>query len=417
MATSNSEQSALNAGVDPAVPAPSSRPAARGWLNRSVLGFGVASFLSDIGHETTTAALPTFLASLGAPPAVLGVIEGVADGLSSAAKLVGGWLADHPRWRKPIAVLGYFLTGVSNGAYAVCATWTHVLLTRSGGWISRGIRAPARNALLADSVPRRARGRAFGFQRALDSTGAVLGPLIAILLVRTMPLRHVLAWSLLPGLLAALVFAILVKPELRPGSVERRALHTSLAALPRRFRGFLVATFVFGIGDFARTLLILHATRLLEPKLGMPLAATTAIGLYALHNLVYAAAAYPIGRFADRTSPRRLLVHGYVLGAMTALLAAFALPSVPMLAVLFAIAGLCLAYVETLEATVVALEVPSALRGTAYGTLAAVSGIGDLLSSSLVGILWSACGPLIAFGAAGVACLSGAAILGFARRR
>jgi len=127
--------------IAPEVEAPSPHPAPdpvpSRWLSRSVLGFGLASFFSDIGHETATSALPSFLATLGAPPAALGLIEGVADGLSGVAKLVGGWLADRPGRRKPIAVLGYLFTGVASGSYALAQGWGFVLGARSLGWIAR----------------------------------------------------------------------------------------------------------------------------------------------------------------------------------------------------------------------------------------------------------------------------------------
>ena len=388
-----------------------SRPAARPWFTTSVLGFGLASLFSDAGHEAATSALPALLVSMGAAPAALGIIEGISDGLASFAKLGGGWLADRPHLRKPIAVLGYLVTGLSTGAYGLAGGWGHLLAARSVGWLARGMRGPARDAMLADAVPPEARGRAFGFHRAMDTLGAVLGPLLAMALIASAPLRGVFAWTMVPGVLAALAFAVLVKRDLAPPQSHSRPFGESLRALPKSFRRFLIAVFVFGIGDFARTLLILRATQLLSTRMGATEATATAMLLYVGHNVIYAAGAYPVGWIADRLSPQRLLVLGYVLGTATAVLAALVGPSLPGLVVLFAVAGLTLAFEDTLEGTIAAQLVPKALRGSGYGTLATANGIGDLVSSSLVGVLWSVFGAPVAFGSAAALCLAGTVAL------
>ena len=385
------------------------------WLTLSVLGFGLASFLSDMGHEAATSALPALLIALGSAPAALGIIEGVSDGLSSFAKLFGGWLADRPRARKPIAVGGYLVTGLSVGMFGLATSWLHIALARSVGWLARGLRGPARDAMLADAVPREALGRAFGFHRAMDTAGAVAGPLLAALLLSAIPLRAVFWWCLVPGILSAVVFALLVKPVDGREGEKPQAFWRSLAALPRPFRKFLLAVFLFGLGDFARTLLILRATQLLEPGMGAVKATTIAIVLYGVHNVFYAAASYPVGHLADRLDPRKLLVLGYGIGVATAILAAFATPSIPVLAVLFVAGGLTLAFEDTLEGTLTAHGVPTSLRGTGYGVLAATNGVGDLFSSILVGLIWTAAGPAAAFSVAALLCLSGMVVLAFTR--
>ncbi len=380
------------------------------WLSRSVLGFGLASFLSDAGHEAATAALPGLLVTLGAAPAALGLIEGLADGLASFSKLFGGWFADEPRRRKPIAVLGYLTTGVSTGVFALATTWPHVLAARAVGWLARGVRGPARDAMLADAVAEQARGRAFGFHRAMDTAGAVAGPALAVLLASLVTVRALFWWTLVPGVLSAVAYAVLVRRQ--DGTrVDPQPFWRSLGALPSQFRRFLAAVFLFGVGDFARTLLILRASELLRPGMGAARAAAFAMTLYVGHNVLYAAASYPVGWAADRASPGRLLVGGYLLGTLTAVLAAFATPSVWLLVGLFVAAGLTLAFEDTLEGTIAARDVPPRVRGTGYGALAAMNGVGDLVSSSLVGILWSVAGPAVAFGAAAASCFAGTLVL------
>src|SRR5271170_5050286 len=185
------------------------------WLSRGVLGIGLASLFSDWGHEAATSVLPGFLATLGAPPVALGIIEGVSDGLSSFAKLAGGFIADHPRWRKPTGIAGYLATALTTFAYAFAQSWPALLALRSLGWIGRGSRGPSRDTLLAGCVAPGQEGRAFGFERAMDTLGAVLGPLCAAALIGVLGARGVMRWTLLPGLLAVLAFVLLAPTSKR----------------------------------------------------------------------------------------------------------------------------------------------------------------------------------------------------------
>jgi MFS family permease len=377
----------------------------------SVLGFGLASLLSDLGHEAATSALPALLATIGAAPAALGIIEGVSDGVVSFAKLAGGSWADRPRLRKPLCIGGYLVTGLATGLFAFASSWLLVLGARVVGWFARGLRGPARDAMLADAVPEEAVGRAFGFHRAMDTIGGVLGPLVATVLITVLPLRSVFLWTMVPGVLAALSFAALVRRQEPKTLTPHLPFWTKMKALPPEFRRFLGAVFLFGIGDFARTLLILLAVSRLTPAMGALRATTVAMMLYAGHNMLYAAASYPVGRLADVVAPRKLLVIGYALGALTAILAALATASIVHFAVLFAVAGLVLAFEDTLEGTITAKLVGPTLRGTGYGALAATNGVGDLVSSSLVGVLWTAFGAQVAFSVAAVLCVAGTLVL------
>jgi MFS family permease len=386
------------------------KPTAR-WLTPGVLGIGLASLFSDWGHEAATAILPVFLASLGAPAFALGVIEGVADGLSSFAKLAGGWIADRPRWRKPTAVAGYTLTGLTTFAYAFAQSWPAVLAFRAVGWMGRGSRGPSRDALLADAVAPERLGRAFGFERAMDTLGAVAGPLTATALVAFMSLRATLRWTLVPGMLAPLAFAFLVPPGKRPPSSRDAGFYASLRRLPPQFRRFLGGVFVFGLGDFAHTLLILRAAQILTPRFGTAHAAALSVGLYTFHNVTYAAASYPIGALGDRGGKRGLLALGYGLAAVMCAGFLRAPSSLAALAALFGIAGIYVAAHDTLEKSLAAELLPADVRGTGFGVLASVNGIGDFASSIAVGFLWSGVSPAAGFVYAGVLSLAGAAMI------
>jgi MFS family permease len=386
----------------------------KSWLTRGVLGVGLASLFSDWGHEAATSILPAFLASLGAPAAALGVIEGVSDGLSSFAKLAGGLIADHPRLRKPTGIAGYFATAVTTGAYALAQSWPMVLLLRALGWMGRGSRGPSRDTLLAEFVAPGQMGRAFGFERAMDTVGAVLGPLCAAALVGVLGFRGVLRWSLLPGLIAALAFALLVpssRKVLGQGIAAPTKISERFARLPRDYWRYLAGVFVHGIGDFAPTLLILRATQILTPRWGVGRAAALSVGLYTFHNFVDAAASYPAGALGDRIGKRGLLAAGYVIGALGYGGFIFAQPKILVLAVLFGLAGIHQAFEQSLEKSLAAELISSEVRGTGFGVLATANGIGDLASSVVVGTLWSAVRPAAGFMYAAAFAVLGAVIV------
>jgi len=388
------------------------------WLNRSILGMGLASFFSDAGHEAATAILPLFLASIGAPAAALGTIEGVADAVSSFVKLGAGWFSDRIGRRKPIAVVGYVLTSLTTGLFALATAWPHVLLTRAVGWFGRGMRGPVRDAMLSDSVTPEARGRAFGFHRAGDTLGAIIGPLIALALLSlmsgrqaaTITYRQIFWITLIPGLLSAVSFALLVKEHSRPAN-RSSSLVAAIGGLPRRFKLFLVGVGVFGAGDFAHSLLTLRAAQMLTPQTGAARASQVAIALYAVRNVFYAGMSYPIGALADRIGKRLVLTLGYVLGALMGIGWILAVPSVWILGPLFAIGGTLIATEDTLEGALAADLLPEQVRGAGYGVLATVNGLGDFLSSIVVAGLWTAINPTAGFAYATTLFLLGAIII------
>jgi MFS family permease len=395
------------------------------WLNRNVLGMGLTSLLSDAGHEMATAVLPGFLQVLAAPTYALGLIEGFADALSSFVKLGSGWWGDRLGHRKGITTAGYALTGGAIGLFAFAVGWPLIFLARALAWFGRGIRGPLRNAILAESVAAADRGKAFGFHRAGDTVGAIIGPLVGAGLLHflgpyavsdaTSPYRLIFLLSLVPGLGSALAFAWMVQERRRQANPHLK-FWASIRALPTDFDRFLLGAGVFGLGDFSPTLLILAATQLLTPAYGIVEATQIGAVLYALRNGVNAAAAYPVGAMSDRYGRRGLLVLGYAVGALMAagFAAAFWVPAagLPLLFGLFVLAGMSIAVVDALEGAFTADLVPDeSVRGIAFGVLGSVNGVGDFISSTLVGLLWWAFGPIPGFLAAAGFMLLGAALL------
>ena len=383
------------------------------WLNRTVLGVGLTSLFSDWAHETATAVLPAFLAVIGAGPAWLGVIEGVADGLSSFAKLAAGHYTDRLKQRKPLAVFGYAFTAMATASFGIATHAIHVLIGRSAAWLGRGVRSPAKKALLAADVPAGAYGRAFGLERLMDTLGAIFGPLTAlwILQVTNHSYRRVFLWTLLPGLIAVLCFWTLVR-EQPVERKEKKSFLLGLRALPGEFRRFLLAMGIFGAGDFSHTLLILYATKMLAAEYGVAKAASLAVILYTLHNVFYAASAYISGWLSDHVPNRRVVLSGgYGLAVVTALLLSTGTYSWWMLSGVFVLAGLYIGTEEALEDSVAAEMMPREQHGMAFGTMAAVNAVGDFLSSLLVGALWSAFGVGAAFGVSAVLFAAGAILI------
>jgi MFS family permease len=392
-------------------------PSSPRWLNSTVLGIGLTSLLSDWSHEIATAVLPALLVSLGVGPGWLGAIEGVADGLSSVTKLISGHWTDRLRHRKPLVVTAYALTALATGTIGFAANAIEVLAARSVAWLARGVRSPARKAVLASSVSPETYGRAFGFERMMDTLGAIAAPITALWLLRATSnnYRSVLLWSLVPGLAAAAAFAFLVHEK----SGERKpakSFAAGLRALPANFRWLLLASGIFGLGDFSHTMLILYATQKLTPSYGRAMAASIAIGLYLLHNIFYASFAYVGGWLSDHVAHRKVvLAAAYALAVVMAALLATGSSNRLILALVFAIAGMFVGIAEALEDSLTAAVVPESHRGMAYGTLAAVNAVGDFVSSVVIGTVWTIVAPSAAFAASGI--LFGVAVLLILRLR
>jgi MFS family permease len=359
-----------------------------------------------------TTILPAFLATqMGTSALALGLIEGVADGLASYFKLVGGWVTDRMGRRKPAVVGGYVLTTLATSSFALALHWTMILGSRTLAWVARGFRTPGRNALLADSVDQQHYGRAYGFERAMDTVGAVVGPLLALGLVSAgLGYRWVFAVTLIPGLVAANSMAFLVREPPRAPRAEARLLG-DVKSLPRSYWPFLLVIGVFGLGQFAPTLLVLRATQLLTPVYGAAPGASYAMALYVLFNIVQAASAYTIGGLSQRWGSIKLLGVGYTFFAAAAVGFAGTGAAWISLIIWFIVAGVAVGMIEAMEPTAAAELLPEALRGTGFGALGAANGIGDFLSSALVGGLWTVVGPAAGFGAAALCNLASVVLL------
>jgi MFS family permease len=372
------------------------------WLNKGIVGVGTASFFSDAGHELVTSVLPSFVTStLHAGPAALGAIEGVSDALVGLSKLAGGPLSNEPSRRAKVASGGYLITAVATAAIGLTTAIWQVAILRGLAWAARGVRSPARDTLLVSITPRSAYGRASGVERAGDNAGAIVGPLLAGLLVGLVGLRPAIIFSFIPSALAAVAITLAARQAHKSlvTPAGRRTLSFNLGELRRSgaARALLPVSF-FELGNLATTLLILRATELLTGQGRNPAAAAAlAIFFYAAHNAAATVAALTGGQLVDRAGARPVFAAGGIVYIAAYLLFAFGGHSWPVALAGFLLAGVGIGFAETAESTAVALALPDHLRGNGYGMLGLVQSAGDIGATVVAGILWAVFSPAVAF--------------------
>ncbi|MCI0433274.1 MAG: MFS transporter [Gemmatimonadetes bacterium] len=379
----------------------------RGWLRGNVLWLSIVSLLNDTASEMIYPLLPLFLtATLGASAAVLGAIEGAAESVSSLLKLASGWVSDRFGRRKPLVIAGYGVAAVVRPLIALAASPWHVLAIRLADRTGKGLRAAPRDALLAASVPAHERGRAFGFHRAADHAGALAGPIIASILLLVMggAMRPVFALAAIPGALAVLVVLLRVREPARtdspdPARSSAAGLPVSLRGLGPVLPGYLVAVFVFTLGNATDAFLLLRARDLGVPAAAIPL-------LWSALHVSKALWSVPGGVLADRIGARHAIVAGWLVYAAT--YAGFAAATVAWHAwALFLVYGLFYGLTESPEKALVAALAPEERRGRAFGAYYFAIGIGALPASIAFGVLWERFNPPTAFLAgAGLALLA-----------
>jgi MFS family permease len=382
---------------------PSAGPAPRTpvrWLTRGVASVGLTSFFSDFGHEITTSILPSFVtATLRSSAGALGLIEGISDALTGIAKLLSGPLANDPGKRLRMASGGYLTTAAATGAIGLAAAVWQVAVLRALAWVARGIRSPARDATLSSLAPREALGRAFGLERAGDNLGAVAGPLLAAGLIRWLGIRPALYLAAIPGVIAAITITVAAAEARAHGAAIAQHGRLQLTAL--RDAGLLrplIPIAAFEFGNMATTLLILRGTDLLHTGSRSIAAATSlAILIYSAHNLLASIAAPIGGHWIDRTGPRFVFAAGAIAYVGSYMLFALITSGWPLLVLAFLLAGIGIGLAETAESALVGRLLSDHLRGSGFGLLGGVRSFGDLASSAVVGLLWTAVSPTAGF--------------------
>jgi MFS family permease len=377
-------------------------------LDPNVRRLGLVSMLADLGSEIAYPLFPIFVTSvLGAPVALLGLIEGIAEATASITKYPFGQAADYTGRRRPFVLGGYSLGALGKLVIALAAGWPLALAGRFTDRLGKGMRTAARDDLIAANTRPGQQGLAFGLHRTMDTMGAVLGPLVALVLVQAdVPLRWIFAVAVIPGVLSVVAIVFLVREHRE--APQRGAFRLSLPASPA-FRWLLAGSLLFAVGNSSDTFILLKAQ-----DVGMSTSAV--ILFYVLYNVVYAAGSLPLGGLSDRVGQYPLVIAGYLVFA--AVYAGFAAAgSGWALAALFAAYGLYIAATEGTSKALIGRAIPTGERASALGLYYTATGLATFAASTVGGLLWSALGPWATFAYGAAAALVAAGLMFAGRGR
>jgi MFS family permease len=364
----------------------------------NIYAFGITSFFNDTATEMAYWILPAFLVSLGAGPVQLGLIEGIAESVASFAKLFSGYLTDHIDRRKPLVVAGYLVANAVKPVLAVVTAWWQVLLIRFADRLAKGVRGAPRDVMVAESVANDRLGSAYGLIQALDSAGAIAGPLAALCLMSRYGMRGVFWSAAVPGALAIMV-AIFGIRETRPPQPEGQdskmlclrsgAPAATSGRVSAAFLLILGAVTLFSLGNSSDMFLVMRAE-----NLGIPVKLAPLLGL--VFNLTYTLGSWPAGRLSDRLSRRSIAATGYLIFAAVYFVFGRA-RSARVIWVTMAVYGLYYALTQPVLKALVINTVAEDVRGRALGIYFFVTSVATLAASLLTGALWNLYGARVAF--------------------
>lgn len=373
-------------------------------MHKNIIILGFVSLFTDISSEMIYPLVPLYLtAVMGASPAILGIIEGVAESLASLLKIFSGIMSDRLAKRKPLAIMGYGLSGVGKLLFVIATNWTGIFAARVSDRFGKGIRTAPRDALVAESSEPGALGKAFGLHRTMDTAGAVVGILLAyVLFTRYQGSYITVFWlSVIPALLGVLLlFAVRDMPVHGTGTRQWRF---SWRTLDKRLQYFMLVSILFNIGNSSNQFLLVKA--------GVAgLAPQTVILLYLLMNVTYFLVSYPAGRLSDRAGRRAMLVAGYLVYGLV--YAGFALASSQAaFYLLFGIYGIYTGLTQGVEKAFLADVAPEGQRASVFGLHALVVGASLLPASLIAGLLWDIYGAAAPFWFGGFTGLASAAAI------
>ena len=380
---------------------------------RNIYAFGLTSFLNDTASEMAYWVLPAFLASLGAGAAQLGIIEGIAESVASFAKLFSGYLTDKISRRKPIVVGGYFVANAVKPLLALVSSWWQILGIRFADRFSKGVRGTARDVMVAESVDKSMIGSAYGLIQAMDSAGAIAGPLLALAIIGRFGMRGVFASAAIPGALCVIVAWVGIREIHRNPPVERQtpspvpvpsSKSEWLPRLPLGFYYVLAVVTVFSLGNSSDMFLVLRAG-----SIGIPVSRAPLLGL--VFNVMFTLFSWPAGKLSDRFSRSAIAAAGYFVFAIVYFVFALA-PSKLTIWLTMAFYGLFYALTNPVLKALVVETVPAEVRGRALGIYFFLTSLTTLLASVITGALWKVYGaPTPFYLSAGIAALAALALL------
>ena len=357
----------------------------RWGISKNVFVLGLVSFFNDVASEMIYPIVPIFLTSvLGAPVAIVGLIEGIAESTASILKVVSGYLSDKWLKRKSFVAAGYSVSAFSKILLGLASAWPFVLFARFIDRFGKGVRTSARDALITESSEGASRGRAFGFHRGLDTMGAVIGPLIALLAIHFLDnnFRLIFFLAFIPAFIGILLLLFFVQ-ERKKEAGNSPALHLKWQAINPSFKVFLVISFVFALGNSSDAFLILRAKNL-------GFSVSMVIVLYVLFNFTYAIFSMPAGVISDKVGPKKVLLTGFLL--FSAVYLFFGIAHSYFLWVLFPVYGIYMALTEGVGKAYISNLVPQEKVGTAFGIYQTIIGLCTFFASLIAGLLWTYAG-------------------------
>jgi len=352
-------------------------------ISKNVFVLGLVSFFNDVASEMIYPIVPIFLTSvLGAPVAIVGLIEGIAESTASVLKVVSGWLSDKLQKRKPFVIAGYSFSAISKILLSLAFNWPFVLFARFIDRFGKGVRTSARDALIAESSDTSTRGKSFGFHRAFDTLGAVVGPLIALLAIHFLDnnFRLIFFLAFIPACIGILLLLFFVKERKKEANLSP-ALNLSWRNLDPSFKIFLLISFVFALGNSSDAFLILRAQNL-------GLSVTLVVLAYVLFNFTYAIFSMPAGIISDKIGPRKVLLAGFLLFSAVYLFFGLTHSSL-FLWLLFPVYGMYMALTEGVGKAYISNLVPQEKTGTAFGVYQTTIGLCTFFASLIAGLLWT----------------------------
>jgi len=357
-------------------------------VSMNVLVLGIVSLFADISTEMIYPLIPLFLVNaLGATFIDVGLIEGVAESAASVLKIVSGYLSDRFGKRKAFVFSGYAIAAIAKPLLAFATVWQQVLAIRFLDRFGKGIRTSARDAIISESKSL-GMGRSFGFQRSLDTLGAVIGPLIAVALFGILSFRGLFLLAFIPGIIAAALVVFFVK-ETAVGPRSKQSYKVSFRSFDANFRVFLLGLGLFFVGNSSDAFLFLRAQNLGVPTLVVPL-------LYLLMNVIFAVSAFPFGIVSDKIGRKAVLLMGFAIFFIVYLGFAFA-SSALVVWILFPAYGLYYGLTDGVSKALISDLAPPHLKATAFGTYYFVVGAVAFPASLIAGALWQTVGPTFAF--------------------
>jgi len=352
-------------------------------ISKNVFILGLVSFFNDVASKMIYPIVPIFLTSvLGAPVAIVGLIEGIAESTASILKVISGWLSDKFQKRKPFIVAGYSFSAISKILLSLAFSWPFVLIARFVDRFGKGTRNSARDALIAENSENSVRGRSFGFHRTLDTLGAVVGPMIAILAIHFLDnnFRLIFFLAFIPAFIGILLLLFFVK-ERKKEANSSPTFHFNWHNLDPSFKIFLLISFIFALGNSSDAFLILRAQNL-------GLSVVLVVALYVLFNFTYAIFSMPAGIIADKIGPKKVLLTGFLLFSAVYLFFGLAHSSL-FLWLLFPAYGMYMALTEGVGKAYISNLVPQEKTGTAFGVYQTTIGLCTFFASLIAGLLWT----------------------------